>query len=53
MARVALDLENKDDLKVLQGCPQRQLAQALAAVQPQYLAAWGGATTCFTGTSDG
>jgi transposase len=38
---------------VLKVGPQRQLAQALSAVQQQYLAALGVPTACFTGASGG
>jgi transposase len=38
---------------VLKVGPQRQLAQALSAIQPQYLAALGVPTACFTGASGG
>jgi hypothetical protein len=38
---------------VLKVGPQRQLAQALSAVQPQYLAALGVPTACFTGAGGG
>ena len=38
---------------VLKVGPQRQLAQALSAVQPRYLAALGVPTACFTGARSG
>jgi hypothetical protein len=38
---------------VLKVGPQRHLAQALSAVQQQYLAALGVSASCFTGASGG